>query len=182
MIIAFTGAGISQQSGIQTFQEVQGIREKLSRDYATYHPEEYRENMKNMFDGMDGKLPNDAHFALAEFDIPIITMNIDTLHEDAGSTEVLKLHGRMPTKEELGYCDRLYNAPVLYGDPAPNYQKAYERIMRVGREDTLLVIGVSYSTMIASELVREARSNGCEIIEVNEDAAGRVRKLLSDMN
>lgn len=180
MIIAFTGAGISQQSGIQTFQEVPNIREKLTRDYATYFPKEYRDNMINMFLGMEGKIPNDAHIALAEYHIPIITMNIDTLHEDAGSEDILKLHGRMPTKEELPYCNTLYNAPVLYGDPAPNYIKAYERISELKREDTLLVIGVSYSTMIASDLVGIARNNGCEVIEINEDAAGKVREIVKE--
>lgn len=181
MIIAFTGAGVSRQSGIQTFQEVPGIREKLSRDYATYHPEKYRENMTQMYEGMDGKKPNDAHIALAEYEIPILTMNIDTLHEDAGSTDVLKLHGRMPTREELSVCNTLYNAPVLYGDMAPNYQSAYERVASLSAGDIMLVIGVSYSTMIASELVKVAKSVGCRVVEVNDDAAGRVRKLIEEL-
>lgn len=181
MIIAFTGAGVSQQSGIQTFQEVPGIREKLSRDYAERYPEKYRATMLTMFEGMNGKKPNDAHFALAEHQIAIITMNIDTLHEDAGSTDILKLHGRMPTREELDHCDMLYNTPVLYGDMAPNYQKAYERVANLDSRDILLVIGVSYSTMIASELVREAKRNGCRVVEVNEDAAGRVRSLIEGL-
>lgn len=178
MIIAFTGAGVSKQSGIQTFQEVPGIREKLTRDYATRYPEKYRENMTLMYEGMEGKYPNDAHLALAENNIQIITMNIDTLHEDAGSHNVLKLHGRMPRREELEYCNTLYDAPVLYGDLAPNYQKAYDVVKNLKAGDTLLVIGVSYSTMIATELVREAKRIGCKVIEVNEDAAGRIRKLI----
>ncbi len=181
MIIAFTGAGISQQSGIQTFQDVPGIREKLTREYAQYSPKQYRETIAGMFRGMEGKKPNDAHIALAEYSIPVITMNIDHLHEKAGSEDIMKLHGRMPTKEELEYCEQLYNTPVLYGDPAPNYTKAYSRISRLGKGDILLVIGVSYSTMIASELVREAQMLGCEIIEINEDAAGRVRKVLEGL-
>ena len=80
MIIAFTGAGISKESGIDTFQDRPGIREKLYRSYALAHPQEYREVMREFVNGMKDKEPNDAHIALAEYNIPIITMNVDGLH------------------------------------------------------------------------------------------------------
>ena len=66
MIIAFTGAGVSKESGIDTFQDRPGIRDYLVRSYAKRNPEKYREVMREFMDTMVGKEPNDAHKALAE--------------------------------------------------------------------------------------------------------------------
>ena len=101
------------------------VREKLFRNYANNHHEEYNEVIKQLKANMNGAEPNDAHIALAEYDIPIITMNIDGLHKQAGS-DALELHGGLPEEDELSIAWSLFNKPVLYGDPAPNYQKAYE--------------------------------------------------------
>ena len=84
-IIALTGAGISKQSHIPTFMERPDVREKLFRSYAKRHPEEYNEVIQQLKANMNGAKPNDAHLALAEYKIPIITMNIDGLHRLAGS-------------------------------------------------------------------------------------------------
>lgn len=81
MIIAFTGAGISKESGIETFQDRPDVREKLYRSYAQTHPEDYRKTMREFVDGIKDKKPNDAL-------IPIITMNVDGLHQKAGSKNV----------------------------------------------------------------------------------------------
>ena len=78
-IIAFTGAGISKQSNIPTFMERPDVREKLFRSYAQRHHEEYNEVIRQLKANMNGAKPNDAHYALAEYHIPIITMNIDYL-------------------------------------------------------------------------------------------------------
>ena len=91
-IIAFTGAGISKQSNIPTFMERPDVREKLFRSYAQRHHEEYNEVIRQLKANMNGAKPNDAHYALAEYHIPIITMNIDGLHRLAGS-DALELHG-----------------------------------------------------------------------------------------
>lgn len=91
-IIAFTGAGISKQSNIPTFMERPDVREKLFRSYAQRHHEEYNEVIRQLKANMNGAKPNDAHYALAEYYIPIITMNIDGLHRLAGS-DALELHG-----------------------------------------------------------------------------------------
>ena len=124
-IIAFTGAGISKQSNIPTFMERPDVREKLFRSYANTHHEEYNEVIKQLKANMNGAKPNDAHIALSEYHVPIITMNIDGLHKLAGS-DALELHGGLPEDDEMDIAYSLYNKPVLYGDPAPNYQKAYE--------------------------------------------------------
>ena len=94
-IIALTGAGISKQSHIPTFMERPDVREKLFRSYAKRHPEEYNEVIQQLKANMNGAKPNDAHLALAEYKIPIITMNIDGLHRLAGS-DALELHGGLP--------------------------------------------------------------------------------------
>lgn len=179
-IVAFTGAGISKQSNIPTFMERPDVREKLFRNYANNHHEEYNEVIKQLKANMNGAEPNDAHIALAEYDIPIITMNIDGLHKQAGS-DALELHGRLPEEDELSIAWSLFNKPVLYGDPAPNYQKAYEMVGALKKNDIFIVIGCSYHTAIACDLREVAKSRGAKIIEIQEDAAHNVRKVLKGL-
>lgn len=179
-IIAFTGAGISKQSHIPTFMERPDIREKLFRSFAQEHPLEYNEVIKQLKASMNGALPNDAHVALAQFKIPVITMNIDGLHQLAG-TEALELHGGLPSDDEMDIAYTLYNKPVLYGDMAPNYQKAYEMVYDLEPGDILMVIGCSYHTAIACDLREVAKYKGAKIIEIQEDAAHNVRKVLEEV-
>ena len=176
-ILAFTGAGISKQSNIPTFMEKPEVREKLFRNFAQTHHEEYNEVIKQLKANMNGAKPNDAHYALKEYNIPIITMNIDGLHKLAGS-DALELHGGLPEDAEMDVAWSLYNKPVLYGDPAPNYQKAYEMVYSLKPDDIFLVIGCSFHTAIAVDLREVAKSRGARIIEIQEDAASNVRKFL----
>ena len=180
MIIAFTGAGISKQSNIPTFMERPEIREKLFRSYANKHPKEYNEVIKQLKENMNGAKPNDAHYVLAKYNIPVITMNIDGLHQLAGSKS-LELHGGLPTDEEMDIAYSLYNKPVLYGDPAPNYQRAYEWVSKLQPGDVFLVIGASYHTAIAGDLRNVAKTRGAKIIEIQEDAANNVRKVVDEL-
>ena len=179
-IIAFTGAGISKQSNIPTFMERPDIREKLFRDYANKHHQEYNEVVKQLKANMNGAKPNDAHIALAQYKIPVITMNIDGLHKQAGS-DALELHGGLPEDDEMDMAWSLYNKPVLYGDPAPNYAKAYEMVYDLKPGDIFLVIGCSFHTAIAVDLREVARSRGARIIEIQEDSAHNVRKILENI-
>ncbi|RGD75473.1 Sir2 family NAD-dependent protein deacetylase [Anaerofustis stercorihominis] len=181
MIIAFTGAGISKQSNIPTFMERPEVREKLFRSFANSNPKEYNETIKELKNNMNGAKPNDAHYALKEYDIPIITMNIDGLHRLAGS-DPLELHGGLPDDDEMDIAYTLYNKPVLYGDPAPNYQKAYELVDSMKNGDVFLVIGASMHTAIAGDLRMVAKSRGAKIIEIQEDAQKNVRKILEELN
>ena len=71
------------------------VREKLFRSYANSHHEEYNEVIRQLKANMNGAKPNDAHIALAEYKIPVITMNIDGLHKLAGS-DALEMHGGLP--------------------------------------------------------------------------------------
>ena len=179
-ILAFTGAGISRQSQIPTFMERPDIREKLFRGYANTHHEEYNEVIRQLKANMNGAKPNDAHIALAEYKIPVITMNIDGLHKLAGS-DALELHGSLPEDDEMDIAWSLYNKPVLYGDPAPNYQKAYEMVYALKPDDVFIVIGCSYHTAIACNLREVAKSIGVRVIEIQEDAAHNVRKTLENI-
>ncbi len=178
MIVAFTGAGISKESGIDTFQDRPGIREKLTRDFAQHHPIEYRQIMREFVETCSGKEPNDAHKVLAEYDIPVLTMNVDTLHEQAGTKHIIKMHGRLPTKEELDYCDKLHNCPVLYGDLAPMYDKAYDLLWLMTTGDILLVIGASTYTRISYNLREYVRCHGVEVVEIQDKASTEVRKFV----
>ncbi|AZK43693.1 transcriptional regulator [Erysipelothrix piscisicarius] len=180
MILAFTGAGISKASGINTFMEQPEIRDRLHRSFATQNPKAYCETISEMYYMIQKAEPNDAHFALAEYKIPIITMNIDGLHEKAGSTPIA-LHGTMPNESELAYADQLFNKPVLYGDPAPNYRRAYEKVDALREDDIFLVIGASRFTAVATDLREIAYANGAEIIEIQENAVEQVRETLESL-
>ena len=97
--VALTGAGISAPSGIPTFQGLwkgKPIRDFLSRDYFNKHREEFFELFVEMESWCD-KEPNAAHKALAALGIPVITQNIDGLHEKAGTHVVYPLHGTLHT-------------------------------------------------------------------------------------
>jgi len=179
-IIAFTGAGISKQSNIPTFMDRPDIREKLFRSFANEYPEEYNRVIKQLKLNMNGAMPNDAHIALFEYNIPIITMNIDGLHRLAGSN-ALEIHGCLPEDHEMEYAYALYNKPVLYGDAAPNYVKAYKMVDELEKGDIFIVVGCSYHTAIACDLREVASSNGATIIEIQEDAAHNVRRVLEDL-
>ena len=179
-IIAFTGAGISKQSNIPTFMERPDVREKLFRSYADTHHEEYNEVIRQLKANMNGAKPNDAHYALAEYNIPVITMNIDGLHKQAGS-DALEMHGGLPDDDEMDIAWSLYDKPVLYGDPAPNYALGYQMVYDLDEGDVFIVIGCSYHTAIAVDLRNVARSRGARIIEIQEDAAHNVRKVLEEL-
>lgn len=180
MIIAFTGAGISRESGISTFMEQPLVRDKLYRSYATENPEKYNQTIRDLYNVANLAQPNDAHIALVEYQIPVITMNIDGLHEKAGSN-ALALHGVLPSADELNYAHELWNKPVLYGDPAPNYQKAMQKINEMTSNDVLLVIGASRYTAIAVEIRELAYERGAEIIEIQNNAKTEVRKMLQTL-
>lgn len=102
-IVVFTGAGISRESGIPTFRDMDGLWEKFdpmkmaSVEGFKEDPEAvlefYNARRKNLMEVQ----PNHAHYVLAELekkhDVTIITQNVDDLHERAGSSRVIHLHG-----------------------------------------------------------------------------------------
>lgn len=104
-IVAFSGAGISAESGIKTFRDMGGLWEEYRiEDVAT--PQGWAANQELVLDFYNQRRkqlleskPNQAHILLAElesnYNVKIITQNVDNLHERAGSTDVLHLHGEL---------------------------------------------------------------------------------------
>jgi NAD-dependent deacetylase len=120
--IAFTGAGISTESGIPDFRGPQGLWKQYSPEIATIdyflqHPREfwlfYRVRMSTIFTAK----PNRAHRALAELERmgvikAVITQNVDGLHQAAGSKNVIELHGTMKRAVCMA-CGRVYPIDVV---------------------------------------------------------------------
>ena len=194
--VALTGAGISVGSGIPPFRGEGGLWEK-------YDPEEYanvqsfRENpakvwvmLKEMVDTITVAVPNPAHFALAELERMgkmdgIITGNVDSLHQAAGSNNVLELHGnnrslicmkcqktypierykdKMPPSCECGYT--LRPEVVLFGESLP--RSALFGSYTLARNcDLLLVVGTSSMVSPMSQIPQAAKENNAMIIEIN---------------
>ncbi len=103
-IVAFTGAGISAESGIPTFRGKGGIWDKydpiiLEIDYFKNNPDKAWPHIKDMFyNVIDKAQPNPAHFVLSDWEKQgklkaVITQNIDNLHQKAGSQNVIEFHG-----------------------------------------------------------------------------------------
>ena len=112
-LVVLTGAGISAESGLRTFRDSDGLWEGYNiEDVAT--PRAWKRNPQLVLDfynmrrrGVREAQPNHAHKVLAlleaDYDVHIITQNIDDLHERAGSTNVLHLHGaRLTIESEVG--------------------------------------------------------------------------------
>lgn len=179
-IIFFTGAGISVESGIPTFQEQPGIRDKLVRKFANSNPEEYRNTIRGMLDACENAEPNSAHKAIAELGCPVITMNVDRLHTKAGSNNVIEVHGVLPTREELEKKNfaKEYRGIVLYDDPAPKYSYAQNMVWTLDSGNSVFVIvGTSFYTGISSMLRYIAYASGAKVLVINSDAATRVPEL-----
>ncbi len=171
-VIAFTGAGISKASGVATFNDMPEIRERLTRDFATAYPVEHAEILEKMRQMVRPAQPNDAHLALAEYVVPVCTMNIDGLHQRAGSTHVIEMHGNL--EGEI----------VLYGDMAPGYQTAIDLVEEKARlpHPVLLMIGTSGYTMITHSMESLAISLGYQIIKINQSAETEVRLTLEQLS
>lgn len=167
MIIAFTGAGISKPSGIPTFNEMGNIRDKLDRGFAIRNPKEFQDTLDALNATCESAQPNDAHIALAEFNIPVITMNIDSLHRRAGTKNLIEVHGSLRD-----------NNVVLYGDTAPMYSKALDWIYRLNKDDVLLIIGTSFYTSFSADVKNTSELTGSEVIVINDDAEHKVRQVL----
>lgn len=183
-VVFFTGAGISVDSGIPTFQEQEGIRDKLTRDFCMDNYEEYIENIKSMKRTMNKAQPNAAHYAIAEMNCPVITMNIDGLHEKAGTKNVLAIHGRMPTWEEIENEDLRYKTgiPVLYGDSAPLYSDAYDIMLDLDlHQSYVVIVGTSFYTGISEELYQIAKRYATRVWIINSNASIRVPEVCEEI-
>lgn len=179
-VVVLTGAGMSADSGLKTFRDSDGLWEGHDvRDVATPQAWERDKELVLEFYNQRRKQahsvdPNEGHKALArledEYDVTIITQNVDSLHERAGSTDVVHLHGQLskvrsekdPTLVydiggdtiEIGDTAedgaQLRPHVVWFGEPVPNMEKAAEIVPQA---DILIVIGTSLVVYPAAGLV-----------------------------
>jgi NAD-dependent deacetylase len=184
-LVVLTGAGISAESGLKTFRDSDGLWEGYEvTDVAT--PGAWRRDPQLVLDFYNYRRkdvaaahPNAAHFGLAElekdFDVHIITQNIDDLHERAGSTKILHLHGeifkmRSEADESLVYEIRedirmgqladdgaqLRPHIVWFEEPVPMIGAA---VPLVRSADIFIVVGTSLVVYPAAGLVDFASRN-----------------------
>lgn len=201
-IVVLNGAGISAESGLQTFRGADGLWEgHRVEDVAT--PEAWARDPGLVLDFYNQRRravraaePNAAHRALVDleraYDVWIVTQNVDDLHERAGSTQVLHLHGEImlarSTRDrrlvrhlgerdiEMGdLCEvgsQLRPHIVWFGEMVPAMDEAVEL---VAEADVLLVVGTSLQVYPAAGLVFEAPKRARRIVvnpEVPEGVTG----------
>lgn len=168
-ILAFTGAGISKPSGIPTYEERPDLKDKLTREVAEKDTESFEACCKELLDMVTNKEPNDAHIVLAENDIPIITMNVDELHEKAGSSDVVHIHGLVSD-----------GSIVLYGDSYDS-EIINKIIIMIDECDFLVIIGTSFNVGIARQIADKATIGNKQLFVINEKAEVNVRKLIEGL-
>lgn len=147
-LVFFTGAGISQESGLSTFRGESGLWKNHNiEDIAS--PEGFAKNPQLVLDfynsrrlELDNVKPNAAHYLIAKleqkYEVTIITQNIDDLHERAGSSNVLHLHGEL-TKSRSSIDENLiypYNNPLKLGDLAQDGSQLRPHVVWFGEEVT----------------------------------------------
>lgn len=184
-MVVLTGAGMSAESGLQTFRDANGLWEGHNvMDVAT--PEAFERDPKLVLEFYNQRrrqlldvLPNNAHHNLKElekyFNIHIITQNVDDLHERAGSSQIVHLHGelrkvRSYTNEKivlewskdlyLGDVDKngdqLRPHIVWFGEAVPQLENAIEITKQA---DVLVIIGTSMQVYPAASLIHYVSSN-----------------------
>lgn len=185
-LVVLTGAGISAESGIKTFRDADGLWEGHNvMDVASY--EGWLRNKELVLDFYNQRRrqlkdvkPNRGHLVLAElekdFDVHIITQNVDNLHEQAGSTKVLHLHGELLKVCSdcnlaieildwehdllLGDVDEKGNQLrpniVWFGEAVPALDEA---ITSIQQADYVAVVGTSLQVYPAAGLMHYANPN-----------------------
>lgn len=196
-LIVLTGAGVSAESGIKTFRDSDGLWENYPVQQVA-SIEGWYQNPKLMLqfyndrrDQLKDAKPNQAHLTLAKleehYDVRIITQNIDNLHERAGSTHVLHLHGELTKAvsvnnpdlvtdigyEHLHWGDKgkdgaqLRPFIVWFGEAVPNIEPAIDMVQQA---DILLIIGTSMVVYPAAGLINYAPKN-CPIYLIDPHPA-----------
>ena len=183
LVVVLSGAGISAESGLSTFRDSGGLWEKYSI-YEVATPEAWQRNPRLVLDFYNARRhqlpqvqPNPAHYALKKLEehytVIVITQNVDDLHERAGSSYILHLHGELTkarsTRNDtliyhIGYepieigdtCEegsQLRPHVVWFGEPVPFYPiaEAWAR-----RADIFIVVGTSLQVYPAAGLLEEA--------------------------
>lgn len=196
-VVFVTGAGISQESGIPTFRGKEGLWRnydamKLATIDAFYdNPklvwEWYNERRKNIFSAH----PNQGHKAIAELekfmDVVVLTQNIDGLHQKAGSSNVLELHGSIVKikctvcdfKEEvitdfsenppLCKCGNILRPDVVWFGESLAQDVWQKAIIHANQCDLMIIAGTSLVVSPANTLPMYAKQNNALLIEINPE-------------
>tara|TARA_B100001769_G_C22088092_1_gene586707 strand:+ start:1076 stop:1771 length:696 start_codon:yes stop_codon:yes gene_type:complete len=202
-IVVLSGAGISAESGVSTFRDSNGLWENHRvEDVATPKAWEinkelvltfYNQRRRQLFEVE----PNNGHRALVrleeQFNVQIITQNIDDLHERAGSSNVLHLHGELKkvrstidpslvyemNEWELKMGDtcakggQLRPHIVWFGEEVPNIPSASELVRSA---DCLIIVGTSLNVYPAAGLIHELKSNSpIYLVDPNEVDTGLIK-------
>ena len=195
-VVVLTGAGVSAESGISTFRDNGGLWDRYDVNDVASIDGWYR-NRKLVLDfynlrraELEKARPNAAHLAIAalenRYEVTVVTQNVDNLHERAGSTKIIHLHGELTkVRPETGVYDSSFSeaeiidvgySAVHLGDTAPNGSQLRPHIVFFGesvpkidaaisvveRADILLIVGTSLQVYPAAGLYRYAPS-GCPI-------------------
>lgn len=191
-IAVLTGAGVSAESGISTFRDSDGLWENHKVEDVASIEGWYRDRkvVLDFYNARRAQLadvrPNAAHMAIAslesEYDVTVVTQNVDNLHERAGSTRIIHLHGELTKVRPEDRCNDLdgfseetvfdigYDA-VHVGDMAPNgaqlrphivwfgeaVPKIDQAIDAVEAADIVLIVGTSLQVYPAAGLYRYAK-------------------------
>lgn len=182
-LVVLTGAGISAESGLKTFRDSDGLWEGYAiEDVATpgawqKSPQRVLEFYNERRRNVAAAQPNEAHRGLAileeKFDVQIITQNIDDLHERAGSTKIMHLHGeifKMRSEYDENYIVDI-RSDINLGDMAPDGGQFRPHIVWFGeavpmiepaieltrQADLFLVVGTSLVVYPAASLVHYVR-------------------------
>jgi NAD-dependent deacetylase len=196
-LVVLTGAGISAESGLPTFRDSNGLwkqyRFEEIASIGAWHKSP--NDVLDFYNMRRRKLlevePNAAHYALAsletKFDVCIVTQNVDNLHERAGSTNIVHLHGELTKARseknshlvtEIGYRDILWGEKasdgsrlrphiVWFGEEVPMLGKA---INRVEEAQILLIVGTSLQVYPAASLIHYAQKK-CRKIYLDKNAS-----------
>lgn len=208
-VVVLSGAGISAESGLQTFRGADGLWEGhrfedvASPEGWTANPELVLEFYNQRRRAVRAAAPNAAHKALVDleraYDVRIVTQNVDDLHERAGSTHVLHLHGEImlarSTRDprhirhlgdadiHLGDCcelgSQLRPHIVWFGEMVPAMEEAVDL---VGGADVLLLVGTSLQVYPAAGLVFEAPKRARRIVvnpDIPEEVSGPAFEIIA---
>ena len=198
-VAVLTGAGISAESGIPTFRGADGLWNNFKpEDLAT--PDAFTRDPKLVWEWYNWRRgliapaqPNAAHKALVQLEIKkrdytLITQNVDSLHDRAGSGRILKLHGdiwrmrcttcganwpdrRVPLPKIPPHCQcggMARPGVVWFGEPLPEGMMKEAEHAAAGAQ-VFLVIGTSANVYPAASLIPYAKQGGAKVIEINTE-------------
>jgi NAD-dependent deacetylase len=194
-IVIFTGAGISAESGVETFRGAQDSTWNNINVEEVATAKAWQVNRTKLLDfynkrnaELDGVEPNSAHTMLADlekdFDVTVITQNVDDLHERGGSTNILHLHGELKKMREYGKHTLYDYKEIKEGDLGPkgkqlrphvvwfgempfNVNKSYEALMMA---DYLIIVGTSFQITYTLDMIRSVNSK-CEVFYIDPTPA-----------